>query len=235
MDIESAKAGNKAALAALWHEVKPRACAFARQRYTRLAELNGGIGPDDLDQLAALGVLLAVGTYDPAGGCSFESWMCYYIRRSCRQALGLTGRLRAEHYGKTSIDAPLPGTEELTLADTLPDASAPDPCALAALKGMRRDVLAAVARLQEPERGIITRCDLRGEQRCKVAAALGVPEYVLAARRTRGLKRLRMHLMDYAPNYSRHKGLAAFNSTWSSVVEDEAIRLTERKGRHGHV
>ena len=35
----------------------------------------------------------------------------------------------------------------------------------------------------------------------------------------------------YQPNYWRHKGVAAFNSTFSSVVEDEAIRHLDNERR----
>lgn len=231
MDVErlalQAKDGDREALAALWVEVKQFACSLARARYGRLAQMNGGADEEDLDQMAALGVLLAVSTYDPGGGCSFASWMAYYVRHCCRKGLGLAGRQRVEHYYKTSIDKPLPDAEDCTLADTIPDETALDPCAAAELDGLRHDVLAAVARLPQPERGIITRCDLGGEQQCKVAQALGVPGYVLAHTRTRGLKRLQMHLRGYAPNYSRHKGVAAFKTTWSSVVEDEVIRADQ--------
>lgn len=234
MDIEYlaqlAKGGDREAMAALWLHVKPRACGLALRRYLRLAEMNGGMDADDLKQMAALGVVLAVDTYSP-GECPFEGWMAYYIRRCCRQALGLTGRARAEHYRKTSMDAPLPDMENATLADALPDENAPDPCAMAELDGLRHDVLAAVERLPQPGKSIIRRCDLQGEPRWRVAQALGIPAHALAARRRSGLLRLRRHLWAYAPDYSRHKSLAAFNTTWSSVVEDEVIR---REGKHDY-
>ena len=98
---------------------------------------------------------------------------------------------------------------------------------LACVAAVAEDVQAAVDSLPEPDRLIIRRCDLQGEQKLQVAQALGVPPHVLASRRRRGMQRLRRHLWAYEPNYWRHKGVAAFHTTWSSVVEDEVIRREE--------
>ncbi|SET38625.1 RNA polymerase sporulation-specific sigma factor [Natronincola peptidivorans] len=72
---------------------------------------------DDLFQLGVLGLMKAIEKYDPARGGSFSSYAVWYIRSSITRNMFL-------FTDDTSLDAPMPGTEDLTLQDTLHDRTA---------------------------------------------------------------------------------------------------------------
>lgn len=220
--VTAARTGDADAQATLWAQVKRLAFRIAN-RYRNAAALRGGADADDLAQCAALGVLEALRSYDPEKG-SFTTWLGFYVSNACRECLGM--HRHPEYCPTVSLDAPIGGdTEDLTLADTLPDESAAQAFEDAEHARdnelLRRDLEAALDRLPIPWQDAIRRHDLEGQPLR--------PDDVQPRRS--GLQRLRRDygLTVYRPNYHRHKGLAAFRSTWSSVVEDEVIRKLDRR------
>lgn len=217
--VRAAQTGDPDALTALWAQTKRLAFYIANQ-YRTAAAACCGVDDADLEQCAALGVLEALRSYEP-GKSAFTTWLGFYVRSACRECLGLTGRQRREHYAAVSLDAPIGNdTEDLTLGDMLPDEGA-----ALAFEDMerahdnailRRDLDAALDRLPALWRDAIRRHDLEGQP---------LHPGEVQPRRS-GLNRLRRdyRLSAYRPDYHRHKGLAAFRVTWSSVVEDEVIR-----------
>ena len=232
-----AQGGDASATEALWMQVHRFACMIAL-RYLPIANRNGGVSVEDLRQCAALGVLEAIRGYRAEKG-AFLTWCAFFIRRQCLSALGLTGRPRLEHYATTSLDAPLsPEEDSLTLLDCLPDAQAAEPfdaveerCRLEAL---HRDITEALDRLAGQEGYIIRRHDLEGAGYKAIGAELGWEVPRVQQRRKTAMAHLRKDRILrqlYQPNYWRHKGVAAFNTTFSSVVEDEAIRHLDNERR----
>ena len=231
-----AREGDKAAAEQLLRQVSGFASATAL-RYLPLAS-SCGMGADDLCQCAALGVLEAIPGYRAEKG-AFLTWCAFFIRRQCLSALGLTGRPRLEHYRRASLDAPLsPEEDSLTLLDCLPDAAAAasfdaveERCWLETL---HRDITEALDRLAGQEGYVIRRHDLEGAGYKAIGAELGLEVPRVQQRRKAGLAHLRKDRVLrrlYQPNYWRHKGVAAFNTTFSSVVEDEAIRHLDNERR----
>lgn len=221
--IHAARRGDAAAMAALWGRVKRLGYAVANQ-YNKAAAANGAADGEDLIQCAALGMMEALRSYDPENG-SFPAWFCLYVRKACRECLGLRGRVRREHYNTISTDTPVSYTEDLTIGDTLEDDAAVESFDAVEdrndLEILRRDLAAALSQLPDAMRAAITRHDLEGHPLH--------PEEVQP--RKTGLARLRRDpiVRQYAPNYHRHKGLAAFKTSWSSVVEDEVIKKLDRR------
>ena len=220
--VLAAQHGNQEAFEALWLKVK-RLAAWISFKYASAAKVCSGVSREDLFQCAALGAVEAVHSYKPEKG-PFEAWMGGYIRNACRACLGLRGRKREEHFATISLDAPVKGAEDLTVGDCIEDelsrAAFEDVETQIDLELLRRDLAAALSRLPPEMREPIQQHDLDGEPLR--------PDQVQP--RQRGLRQLRRDrtLTPYVPNYHRHKGLAAFRTTWSSIVEDEVIKKLDR-------
>lgn len=197
-------------------------------RYKAAAEANGAADVDDLEQLAALAMMEALKTWKPDGGTSFIGWYRYFVQKACAQALGLKGRNRVEHYQKISLYTPIGGDDEdLTLADTLADDTLPGMTDAIELTELQEDVRAAVDRLPPAQAEIVRLHDLQG-----------IPLHKIGTTYTRQAHRIAMdhlrkdyHLRAYAPYYTRHKGLSAFNTSFSSEVEDAVIRRIDQLWR----
>lgn len=234
-----ARTGDDLAASTLWAQVQRFAYATA-MRYRAIATHNGSVSMEDLCQCAALGVIEAIRGYQQEKG-AFLTWCRFFIQRQCLSALGLTGRPRLEHYRKSSLDEPVPDTQDLTLMDCIEDeaAAAPfdaveDRCCLEAL---RRDLQDALARLDGQDGYIIRRHDLDGAGYKAIGAELGFDAARVKQRRHTGMEHLRRDRQLqalYLPNYGRHKTLSAFKTTFSSVVEDEAIRHLDSERSLNH-
>lgn len=205
----------------MWQGVSRLAYKIA-MRYKNAAQLNGAVDVEDLEQCAFLGFMEAVEGFDPLQG-TFTTMLSYGVRSACRRALGMVGRERTEHYVTTSLDAPVPGTDDITLADTIPDETAALPFEQTEL---RADIDAALHRLPENIRELIRLHDLRGLTMAEAANLQGCTVIAARNRRREGLRRMRKdrHIRDYNRGIRlRYKGFRAFQSDWTSVVEEEVI------------
>lgn len=226
--VKAAQTGSPDAQAVLWAKVKRLAFRIANQ-YQSAAALRGGADADDLAQCAALGVLEALHSYDPEKS-AFTTWLVYHVRNTCRECLGM--HRHPEYCPTISLDAPIGGdTEDLTLADTIPDESAAQAIENAenSLDNQRlREALnAALEGLPDEMATTIRLHDLDGLTLQEAADMQGVHCNTAQQWRRNGFNRLRRHSglrAWYTPNYHRRKSLAAFKTSWSSVVEDEVIR-----------
>ena len=217
-----AQKGDQEALLQLWQGYSHYAYKIA-MRYQKAAALNGAVDVDDLKQCAFLGFYEAVQGFDPLQG-EFTTMLSYGVRSACRRALGLDGRARTEHYTTTSLDAPIPGTEDITLADTIPDPASADAFMQTELQ---QDIDAALHRLPDNMESIIRLHDLEG---LTLEEASSQQRYALDSGRNlrrQGFHRLRqdrrIRVYDRAVRL-RYTGLRRFNSDWTSVVESEVIR-----------
>ena len=220
-DLALKAKSDPAALLLLWQGVS-RYAYKVTTIYQQAAALNGAVDMDDLKQAAFLGFYEAVQDFDPLRG-DFLPLLSYGVRRACRAALGLRGRQRKEHYSTVSLESPVPGTDDLTLADMLEDESASTPFAIAEL---RQDVDKALRRLPLDMAAVIRLHDLEGLTITEAAEKCGCALNTASLRRKEGFRRLRRDrgLRAYKPVAFRYKSLAAFRRDWSSVVEDEVIR-----------
>lgn len=222
-----ARKGDQEALLQLWQGVSRLAYKIAL-RYKNAAAVNGAADMEDLQQCAFLGFLESLDAFDPLQG-NFSTWVCWYVQNECRKLLGLSGRERKEHYHTSSLDAPMPGVEDLTLADTIPDESAAEPFERAEL---RQDIENALHRLPPHMADIIRRHDLEGLTIGDAGASIGYTTDTARNLRRNGFQRLRRDssLSVYRdPVRLRYKGWRAFRSDWTSVVEEEVIRRVDGK------
>lgn len=211
--------GDRSAITELWEQVGGW-CFRVASKYRIVAEDNRAVDMEDLMQAAFLGVLEAVKAFDPERG-GFITILTMHVKNACRTTLGLRGRERKEHYD--SISAEMPLGEGFTLADTLEDESLPDPTEAIEHEELRQEMQQAVGALPEQQQDVI-----------QLHYYEGMP-WATIDQRIPGAKRVRekaMHTLRRDPAlrfyYSGaywHKGLSAFNTTWSSVVEDAVIRM----------
>lgn len=222
-----ARNGDKEALLQLWQGVSRLAYRIA-MRYQRIAALNGAIDADDLKQCAFLGFHEAVQGFDPLQG-EFPTMLSYGVRNACRRALGLTGRERKEHYTTTSLDAPIPGTEDLTLADMIPDPASADAFEHTEL---REDIEKALHCLPDAMQNIIRLHDLEGLTLEEAATKNGYATDTGRNLRRQGFYRLRQdrRIRDHDPSVRlKYKGFRSWSNDWTSVVEEEAFRRMNRR------
>ena len=207
------------ALLQLWQGFSRLAYKIA-SRYQKVAEANIAVDMDDLRQCAFLGFYEAVQGFDHLRG-DFLTMLSYGVRKACREALGLRGRKREEHYSTVSMETPI--SEDLAIADTLEDESASTPFEQAE---MRQDIEKALHRLAYDMRTIIRMHDMEGLSLNETARKLGYTKDLVIKRRRGAFRRLRANstIRQYQPIKFRHKTLARFRIDHSSVVEDAVIR-----------
>lgn len=194
-------------------------------RYKNIAALNGAVDVDDLKQCAFLGFYEAVQGFDPLKG-TFSTMLSYGVRHACRRALGMGGKDRAE-YHSVSLEEPIPGADDLTLADTIPDEDT-----AFERSEMRSDIEKALQRLPYDMSRVIHLHDLGGRTIEEAAAALGCDRETASKWRRTGFQQLRRDrgLRAYhEPVRLRYKGVRAFLNDWTSVVEEEVIRRLDRQ------
>lgn len=195
--------------------------------YQQAAALNGAVDMEDLKQAAFLGFYEAVQGFDPLRG-DFLTLLSYGVRKACREALGLRGRQREEHYSTVSMETPI--SEDLTIADTIEDPAAQLPFEQSE---MRQDIEKALARLPEDAAAAIRLYDLQGKSAVQTAEECQCSvEHVHKLRRI-GFQRIRAQrsLRNYNGIPFRYKSFAAFKHDHTSVVEDIVIRRIDGYGK----
>lgn len=175
---------------------------------------------EDLFQAGFFGLVRASETFEE-GRAAWSTWAAYYIRNAMRDALG---RHRSQPE-LVSLDAPIEGTDDLTLGDVIADTSAPAPEAEAVLSDRQWQVRAAVDALARDEyRYVISRKYFDGKTYGEIAGEMGVSAARVSQLAAEGRKRLsknkslKAYLDEYTP-FIRHKGVTAFNRDWTSTTE----------------
>lgn len=206
---------NQNALLLMWQGYSRYAYKIA-MKYRNAAALNGAVDDEDLKQCAFLGFYEAVQGFDPLRG-DFRTLLSLCVRNECRKALGLCGRERKEHYTTVSMETPI--SEDLTIADTIADAST-----LFLSVEMQQDIEKALRRIPRKMADAIYLHDIQGKSIAQTARECETDEQDVCRLRRKGFARLRANraLQEYVPY--RHKTLAAFRLDGSSVVEDIVIR-----------
>jgi RNA polymerase sigma factor (sigma-70 family) len=207
---------------------------FWVRRYAHLVGRDAALDVDDLSQAGALGLMDAARTFDPECG-RLSSWASIHVKGAILDALGMgTGSPMP-----LSLDAPAYDDEsDETLLDVVADPEAVD-----ALDALLDDELVdsvrkAVECLPEPLRTVTQRHDLEGvtwvqcgrEMRVQAREARRLSGKALQAlRKDRRIRALADFELE--TRYHAHKGVRAFNSTFSSVVEDAVISREARRKR----
>ncbi len=212
-------------------------------RYAPACALNRAVDVDDLVQAGFFGLIRAQETFDESRGKTWAGWAAWHVKREFEKALGMReGRFASADAGAVSLDQPLfnKGEEqETTRGELLEDESLPD-----ADEGLLRDEIVRTVRARvdalEDERGreIVRRSRLGGETLGQVAQDMGVTFQRAAQIRGKAEKALRRDKylraltdIDERTRYYAHKGVRAFQSDHTSVVEAAVIWREEQRER----
>lgn len=198
------------------------------RHYAFLCDRRGDVDQDDLYQAGCIGLLEAQRTFDSSKG-TWGSWASVYIRKYIREALGRGKRLQT-----VPMDAPAYRDDDVTLGETLPDESIiPDDDRQQA-RELVETVRAAVDALPEDIAPVVRSVGLLELPVPKAARRMGMPESMIRKLYGRGLRQLRkspslraLSDLDLETPFHAHKGVTAFLSSGSSVVED----IVERRLR----
>lgn len=228
------QSGDQEQLPALWDQVK-RLCYRIVYGYADIAAANVAVSVDDLAQEAYFAMVEAVERFQPEAGM-FTTILAPCLKKRCRDALGLRGRIRYEHYRCLSLDAPIGSDGEgdtRTLCDKLEDDMLPGMTDALELEDLQHDVREAVDRLPSSRAEVIRQHYLQGMPLQEIAFAQGVNTQRIQQKKAQGLKLLRRDraLKDYNASCFRHKGVKGFNESWSSVVEDAVLQREAMKER----
>lgn len=122
--VSAIQAGERDRLVELWAQVE-RFVSIQADRRARQLNGYGGVTAEDLCQSGFLAMVEAADRYDAGSGKSFHGFLAFYLQSYFAEAAGYrTSRRDAVDFA-TGLDAPIPGTDDLT-ADTVrdPDAAA---------------------------------------------------------------------------------------------------------------
>ncbi len=123
-----ARTGDETALLELWRQSRRLAWKFI-QCWTASARL-AGLKPEDLNQIAFLGLLKAVQRFDLNAGFKFSTIFIRIVQNELSTATGRTERQRADPLRYAlSLDIPASpdAPEDLTLGDLIEDPQAEEP------------------------------------------------------------------------------------------------------------
>lgn len=225
----------------LIHKIANRYAPMVRGQFS-------GCDYDDLVQAVSMGFFRAATAFDPAA-CKYSTAAIKRATGEIWRLLGLysrdgvTGSNRPERHGAViALDEPLTdadGTEqEETRGDLIADPAAADPAERAAERDyvLSEQVEAALSAIPAAQAALIRLHMIRRFPLRAAAARLGMTVEAAQKEKRRALDRLRRDYKLYAliagADYDslayRHKGVAAFNTTWSSTVED-AVMIAERR------
>lgn len=209
----------------LWRAVErfvyQRAMAYVREDTMRLYDM------DDLLQQGYIALSEAVRTYKPQG-MQFIGWLAFYLSRAFKYAAG--HKTDAIRYTRETVTEDKSG-DEVDLFELVEDTDAAK-----SLSQVEDDAAAAflVERINALPERVQSECILAaaaGEARNHVAERLHIT-YNEVIRNTARAKWNLQHDKRIKAAYPERycwehfgKGYAAFNTSWSSVVEDVVLRI----------
>ncbi len=121
--VSAIQAGERERLAELWTQVE-RFVSIQADRRARQLNGYGGVTAEDLCQSGFLAMVEAADRYDAGSGKSFHGFLAFYLQSYFAEAAGYrTSRRDAVDFA-TGLDTPIPGTDDLTAADTVQDPGA---------------------------------------------------------------------------------------------------------------
>lgn len=219
-------------LAVLWEQVEKFA-AMQAGKVARKLNGRGGVTADDLYQSGFLALVAAAETHDPEKG-KFITWYGWHLKKAFAEAIG---RARNPLDLSSSLDDPIPGTEDLTTADTLSDPAAEQAFEDAEEKVWREklhnDLETAMQALPDRQADALRRLYYLGQSLAEAGAGLGITKGVARTAETNGLRTLRRKLPGYREQVIAHSAYSGTGfQAWKhgGSVEERTIERLEYLG-----
>lgn len=246
-----AKAGDRAALGALWEQNRGLLRMMLRKLEANPASCArmdaAGVTFDDLMQESFFAVERAALLYDPTRGASFASFLAYAVKHAFFDAVGLrTSRQRADPLcNADSLDRPLTnsdGLDGLTRADAVPDEAAVRPFSDVEERLFAEQLHAALDKcldaIPQKDALIIRARYYDGRTQSQIAAALGCSGAYIGQMENHGLRKLRSpcnrhRLAQYREEIiSRHATRSTGFSAWKrhGSAPERIVEGMERRG-----
>lgn len=216
----------------LWEQVRRFVLRQARRYLPR--DGSSELEVADFENAGFIAMMTAVSGFDTAAGCKFTTYLDFHLRRYFGELRGWGRRPDLLNSpGTQSLEAALPGTDDYTLSDTLPDSGAEEAFDRAtdrvAAQQLCEIVLRCMKRLDLEQAEVLRRHYFGGQTLQQIAeqdgtSKAGIWQYERRAlRRLRAFKEIRrlgMELYaDHHTNFYRHTGIQAFQNGAPSAVE----------------
>lgn len=201
-------------------------------RYLKYAS-NFGWEIDDLLSASWFGVERAITDFDPDKGYKFSTYLKYRVNTSIQDFLDI--RNGKQIHRPLSLDAELPGTDELTLSDTVEDETAADAFEKAEKSVYYSVLLDEVDKLPQIQANTLKRHFLSNETLNGIATSRNVSRESVRQHERAALRTLRkskkLRNCYYEDFVYRHVGVTVFNNTWTSSTEWAALKVIQEDER----
>ena len=204
----------------VWQQHKGLVFLYTKRLYTahqaRARAL--GIELEDAFQSGYFALCNALEGYDPAAGAGFGTYLQYHVRHEFYTLLGLrTASGRGDPMAQAArFEEPLPGQEDITLGDAVPD-----PVAAQALADVEQDIYTRqlhaflekrLDSLKPNQAAVLRGRYFRGQSADDLAGQLGVSRVRVYQLEKEGLRTLARQCSAYA-QYVERKAAAAYHGT----------------------
>lgn len=218
----------------LWAQVE-RFVSMKAGRTARTLDGYGGVTAEDLYQAGYFALLAAVEAFDPDKGYKFTSYLGISLKTAFAEAAGYRSKKRDTLNYAVDLDSPVPGTDDLILADSVSDPAAglgfEDVERRVWLEQLRATLDKAMEDLTPLERETVEAHHYQGKPLREIAEESGVSIERVRQRESKAFRTLRQnkrrnHLEEFVEQrtpYYLHVGVSRFNSTGSSAVEEIAL------------
>lgn len=229
--VERAKGGDNAAMGELWEAAERLVRWYANRVY-----LPPGCGStfDDLVQSGYLALVDAVSGFDPSHGTTFTGYLAYHLRSAFAQCAGYRTKKQDPLQSAVSLDAPIPGAEDLRLCDTIPDAIDPyeDVERTVWVEQLHAALEEAISGLDQRERETLHARFYEGLTLKETAEQDGCTPETARQREAKALRRMRqperirglLEFIEERTPYYAHVGVSAFTRTRTSVTEAAVLK-----------
>jgi RNA polymerase sigma factor (sigma-70 family) len=228
---------------ALWSRYEKFLRMKARQYYHANEDrcARAGVELADLVQESYFALVDAVKAYDPEKGWGFISYLVYPLKKRFKSMTGLRtpAQMKEPLLRAASLDKPLPGAEDITLADVIPCPRAEEELRAVEhtvfISELRQAIDSVLDQLTPIQRDAVQRYYFDGGQMKDIAAEEGKSVSATSQAVRLGVSRIRA-AFDFDPFIIetfayRRRGLNKFHTTFTSDIEEAIIRAEQRRDR----
>lgn len=192
--VSAIQAGERRRIGELWTQVE-RFVSMQAGKCIRQLKGYGGVTEEDLYQSGFLAMVDAADRYNSTSGKPFIGYLSFYLQTYFAQAAGYrTNRRDAVDYSH-SLDDPIPGTDDLTVSDTVEDESAAADFDHAEhrvwLEQLHAALEQALVQLPDEQANMLRRRFYKGQTRTEISKECGIGYETVRKLEQTGLQSIR--------------------------------------------
>ena len=240
------QAGKSDLMLQLWEQVK-RLVIKILFKYQPQDGSTNCVELDDLLQAGFIGMLSAVGDFDHTAGFAFATYLNYHLKNAARDALGIRSFKQAKDpiHHSLSVELTTSPDGDTTIVDTIRDKSMDyiyeDVVDKLADQEACKLILEQRGCLRPEELAIFNAYFVEGLTVKEIAERDGYKygranslrgQALIKLSQTKAVRLMsRERNLDNRTRFHAKKGFEAFNSSWSSVVEDQVLKRERLRQR----